>query len=237
MADLSPEQIAAKLKEQYGVSDDDAERAASRIRLSEFARGALDIRRRAIGEAIRKVPEYEWIEEAPDGDPVEAPRPVPVEQLRRTFLTTTDKLCEGLRAAGYMPPLVAWPVTFTIPWSALISDNRKYSAAYTKTRRPKLLLTPAYREAKRRVAELAREAMHGAEPVAVPVALHARVWVPDRRAGHDVANFAKCCHDAFEHVIYTKDEWLYDPRWTRMGVDVDRPRAELTITPFDPRSL
>jgi hypothetical protein len=39
-------------------------------------------------------------------------------------------------------------------------------------------------------------------------------------------------HDALEGVVYTKDRWLDDVRWYRAGVDVDAPRAEITISPI-----
>jgi Holliday junction resolvase RusA-like endonuclease len=57
--------------------------------------------------------------------------------------------------------------------------------------------------------------------------------VPDNHPRrHDAVNFAKCTHDALEKLVYTTDHWLYDVRWIRAGVDVDHPRAELTITPL-----
>jgi Holliday junction resolvase RusA-like endonuclease len=127
---------------------------------------------------------------------------------------------------------VAFPLALILPWSALVSDNAKYAPAYGKRGQPKMVLRPRYREAKKKTAGLAREIMAGAEPLATPLALSARVWVPDNRVGHDVANFAKCCHDALEKVVYVKDEWLYRITWERAGVDVDRPRAELTIDLF-----
>ena len=80
------------------------------------------------------------------------------------------------------------------------------------------------------MAAIARAQLAGFQPADYPVALTARVWMPDRRPGHDVANFAKCCHDALEGLVYVKDEWLYDVHWIRAGVDVDRPRADITIT-------
>lgn len=129
---------------------------------------------------------------------------------------------------------VILPLKFTLPWSALVSDNDKYSPAMRRSAKgelyPVLILTSAYRDAKAKARRLAKEATGGAAPLAIPLALHARVWVPNSRPGHDVCNFAKCAHDAFESVVYVTDEWLYDPRWTRIGVDVDAPRAEITIT-------
>jgi Holliday junction resolvase RusA-like endonuclease len=147
--------------------------------------------------------------------------PLPSVHYRAT--DAPDGIVTVLRA-------VVFPLCFTLPWSALVSDNRKYNAAYTRAKNPTLVLSHKYREAKKKAAGIAREAMGSAEPVAYPLALHARVWVPDNRPGHDVANFAKCCHDALEKVVYVTDEWLYRITWERAGVDVDRPRAEITIS-------
>lgn len=138
----------------------------------------------------------------------------------------------GRSADGSRSPIapLVLPLLLTVPWSALVSDNDKYAPALRGTK-PVIILTERYRKAKQRVQEVARDVVRGA-PLAIPLALHARVWVPDNRPGHDVCNFAKCCHDALEGIVYVRDEWLHDPRWTRAGVDVDRPRAEIRITPF-----
>lgn len=129
------------------------------------------------------------------------------------------------------PRLLVFPLEFIIPWSALVSDNQHYAPA-ERAGRPVIILKEPYRKAKQDVQTLARQAVGDAGPTAQPLALHARVWVPDNRPGHDVCNFAKCVHDALEGIVYTKDEWLHDGRWTRAGVDVDRPRAEIRIAPF-----
>ncbi len=65
-------------------------------------------------------------------------------------------------------------------------------------------------------------------PLNIPLTLHACVYVPDERP-HDVCNFAKCCHDALQRIVYTNDGRLYATYWERSGVDVDAPRAEITI--------
>ena len=125
-----------------------------------------------------------------------------------------------------------FPIRFTLPWSALCSDNRKYGAVIDGSR-PKLIHTAQYRAAKAAAKARAKDAMNDFGPLTTPLALSARVYVPDNRPGHDVANFAKCAHDAFEDVIYTKDELLHDVRWRRVGMDVDRPRAEIEIAPLN----
>jgi Holliday junction resolvase RusA-like endonuclease len=83
------------------------------------------------------------------------------------------------------------------------------------------------------VKTIVRPKVAGCAPVEIPVKLEARVWVPDNRR-RDVPNFAKCVHDALEKLVYVNDCWLYDSRWIRAGVDVDHPRAEITITPLAP---
>jgi Holliday junction resolvase RusA-like endonuclease len=124
----------------------------------------------------------------------------------------------------------------TLPWSALVSDNRKYAAALRGKGVPMLIHTEQYRNAKKAAKARAVDAMtvegQRFPPLARPLALVARVWVPDNRHGHDVANFAKCAHDALEGIVYSKDEWLHDVRWIRAGVDVDRPRAEIEVAPL-----
>lgn len=127
-----------------------------------------------------------------------------------------------------------WPLRLTLPWTALCSDNRKYGAAVVKngtTHFPKLVMTPRYREAKAKARQLAAKAMGGVSPVEFPLMLTARVYVPDNRQGHDVCNFAKCCLDAFEGVIYKNDAQLHSVLWLRSGVDVDAPRAEIEVRP------
>jgi hypothetical protein len=122
---------------------------------------------------------------------------------------------------------IAWPVRLLLPWSYLVSDNLRHGVIDGR-----LILTSAYRRAKGLIRDAARSKLAGCEPAACPLALVARVWVPDEIRAHDVPNFAKCCHDALESVVYTKDRWLWDTRWIRAGVDVDAPRAEVTITPI-----
>ena len=132
-------------------------------------------------------------------------------------------------------PAIEWPVTLLLPWSYLVSDNAKYVARIAGTMDkpvPKLNLSPEYRRGKGLVHDAARTKLGLVEPAAIPLALEARVWVPDEIRAHDVPNFAKCVHDALEGVVYVKDRWLYRAVWERVGVDVDAPRCELRINPL-----
>lgn len=117
-------------------------------------------------------------------------------------------------------------VTIRIPWSALVSDNEKYTVANGR-----IVLTEGYRTAKKAIGERAADAMGGFPHYSGPLTLTARVWMPDNRP-HDLTNFCKVVHDGIEHVVYHNDSQLHDVRWIRAGVDVDAPRCELTISPL-----
>lgn len=135
-------------------------------------------------------------------------------------------------------PSLRFPIRFVLPWSALISDNKKYGpvlrGSYTVPRAA-LTLLGDYRVAKTKARDCARRGMtvEGTTfpALAMPLSLTARVYVPDNRV-HDVCNFAKCAHDAMESVVFKTDSWLYDVRWIRAGIDVDHPRAEIEIQPL-----
>lgn len=120
------------------------------------------------------------------------------------------------------------PICVRIPWSALVSDNDKYTVAVSK-----LVLTDVYRNAKRAIGNAGADAMGGFATLNGPLSLVARVWMPDNRP-HDLTNFCKVVHDGLEKVVYRSDAQLHDVRWIRAGVDVDAPRCELTISPMTP---
>lgn len=141
-----------------------------------------------------------------------------------TTMTTTYKPGEPLVYVR----ISDWPVSLRIPWSALVSDNAKYGVVNGK-----LIAQKPYRAAKKAIASLAQDAMVGRLPAECPLSLHARVWMPDNRR-HDLTNSCKIVHDALEGTIYTDDVWLHRVTWERAGVDVDAPRAELTISPLTP---
>ena len=131
------------------------------------------------------------------------------------------------------PPL-EFPIRLVLPWSALCSDNEhEVGAIVMRSGKPypRKKLTARYKAARDKTEDVARQVMAGFAPLAQSLALHARVYVPDNRP-HDVCNFAKCCHDALQRIVYVNDSWLHDTRWTRAGVDVDHPRAEITVSPL-----
>jgi hypothetical protein len=91
---------------------------------------------------------------------------------------------------------IDWPVRLTLPWSCLISDNRRHGVIDGK-----LLLTSDYRRSKGLIRDHARNRLGRVQPATIPLSLTARVWVPDDTRAHDVANFAKATHDALEGVV------------------------------------
>jgi Holliday junction resolvase RusA-like endonuclease len=120
---------------------------------------------------------------------------------------------------------ISLPVRICLPWSLLVSENARYGVVDGA-----MILRREYRAAKAAIAERARESVGDVAPIASPVELRAAVFVPDRRP-HDVVNFAKLVHDALEKVVYANDRWIYRAVWEWAGVDVDAPRAEITIAP------
>lgn len=119
------------------------------------------------------------------------------------------------------------PITIVLPWSALCSDNIRHTIGGGP--RPQLVLEARYRQAKQKTATIARAVVGDVRAVAFPLALHARVYVPDNRV-HDCGNFRKGITDALASIIYANDKQLYRETWERAGVDVDAPRAEILIS-------
>jgi hypothetical protein len=129
--------------------------------------------------------------------------------------------------------LIRWPFRLTLPWSHLVSDNRKYAPAL-RGGKPAMILTVGYRAAKRLAAIVARTAWGDGVPYADGLLeLTARVYFPNDYRRRDAHNFQKCAHDALSGIVYADDSQLV-PRWIPAGVDVDAPRAEMTFHPFPP---
>lgn len=131
-------------------------------------------------------------------------------------------------------PAIQWPVKLLLPWSHLVSDNvRKMAVAKMVNGKPvaEMMLTSEYRRCKGLIRDKAKAQLGYVELATYPLKLEAAVWVPDDVRAHDVPNFQKCTLDALEGIVYTKDRWVYDSRFYRVGVDVDAPRADVIITP------
>lgn len=118
---------------------------------------------------------------------------------------------------------IAWPLMLTVPWSALVSDDERFGVIDGR-----MILQKRYREAREKIRQLASRAIDGAALAAEPLSLTVYVWVPDNRI-HDITNFCKIVHDGLEKGAIENDRWLHDVHWIRAGVDVDHPRAELTL--------
>ncbi|HEY2851152.1 MAG TPA: RusA family crossover junction endodeoxyribonuclease [Gemmatimonadaceae bacterium] len=97
-----------------------------------------------------------------------------------------------------------------------------------------LILSAAYRAGKKKAEDELRDQMtNGAYPVHPlqgRLMLVARMFEPNRSSRRDIANYAKMVHDALTGIVYEDDSQLDRVTWIRAGVDIDRPRLELTIT-------
>lgn len=147
-----------------------------------------------------------------------------------------------LVAASIAPPAeappaaaIAWPVRLLLPWSYLVSDNDRkepYVAQTPDGPRARMRLTARYAAGMQKIANVARATIGDAAAHEGPLSIDVRVWMPTGSARNDAINFSKIVHDALEGVVYRNDNLLHDTHWTRAGVDVDAPRAEVTITPI-----
>lgn len=140
-----------------------------------------------------------------------------------------------LLAAREQKPAIVWPFRLLLPWSLLVSDNDREEPYIRQTEngpRPAKRKTARCAKAQGEIANLARGKLGDVEPAEIPLEITARVWVPNNQLRSDVQNFAKATHDALEGIVYRNDNLLYWNHWLRVGVDIDAPRAELTIAPL-----
>lgn len=151
---------------------------------------------------------------------------------------TTDAIARGVvRDPGSLiperPPLQSRH--FTLPWSVLVADNAKYAPGVRRTPagpQGVILLTPAYRVAKKKAEALVREQLvaQGSPPLITgSILLMAELIEPDTRTRRDIANYAKLVHDVLTGLAYRDDHQLDEVRWIRMPHDIDRPRLEITL--------
>ena len=158
------------------------------------------------------------------------------EQIRRGLIAQgvpAEKASRALGSAFYgnrqpqkqEPTLAtapAGPVTLVLPWSCLISDNRHRGPVSSRAD------AAAYKLARTRAHAEAAEQWGPRAPFSGRIALVARIFLPNAQR-RDVGNFAKCLKDALSGVAYADDVQVVDERWIRAAIDVDRPRAEVTI--------
>lgn len=143
-------------------------------------------------------------------------------------LTTPDQREQHAALVADPPP--PGVVKLRLPWSSLVSDNDRWAPA-VRDGRAILLLTEDYRAGKKRIVAVSEAVMNGQPAIKTPLRFEALVWVPDNRR-RDVVNFGKMVLDSLSGIVYADDSQLYDVRWLRAGVDVDAPRADITITPL-----
>ena len=114
-------------------------------------------------------------------------------------------------------------LTFSVPWAALCSDNRKFKYRY--------VLSPQYRDAKLLVGTIAKEAAKKADwPLAVvDLGLYVLVREPDRRR-RDL-NFSKNLKDGITDVggVWVDDRQVRDERWVFQPAEKGKT-AGATIT-------
>ena len=98
-------------------------------------------------------------------------------------------------------------LTFTVPWAALCSDNRKFKFRF--------VLSEQYRDAKLLVGTIAKEAAKtsGWPLAVVDLGLYVLVREPDRRR-RDL-NFSKNLKDGITDVggVWVDDRQVRDERW------------------------
>ena len=134
-------------------------------------------------------------------------------QLRKAGVDLTKLV----RAKPVVPhtPFVG-PVTIVVPFDALCPDNAKFGAMVVRGKggkpRASLYLSSKYREAKRRIAEIAQEAMGTMAPAGGDVEVHFNVFWPDRRR-RDMHNYAKLLGDALISVVWEDDTQIVRSSW------------------------
>lgn len=163
-------------------------------------------------------------------------RGVPKDKARAMALREA-----GAPAANYvhvdLSKRLDFPIRITLPWSALCSDNFHERASIVRVRggkiAPRKVMDTRYKMARDKTREIARKVMGDFKPLAdMPLAMHVRVYLPGGSARNDAINFSKCANDALQGIVYKNDNQLHDQRWQRAGIDVDAPRAEITISPL-----
>jgi Holliday junction resolvase RusA-like endonuclease len=163
---------------------------------------------------------------------------VPLEKARLVALRAPvdgNPLAAPPAGVIHAPRSVALPFRMTVPWSELCSDNEKEVGSLTRLANGTMIarkkLTARYKTSKEAIRNRAKAIVKDAHPVSIPLAIQVDVWLPPSRR-NDAINFAKVCGDALEGVVYENDNQLHDARWRRMGTDIDRPRAEITLSPL-----
>lgn len=113
---------------------------------------------------------------------------------------------------------------FSMPWSALVSDNRRYGRGH--------ILSRQYRQARKEVAAHCVIAALAArwEKTDAVVHLEAEIIEPDRRR-RDL-NFGKALKDSITHagVIWEDDSQVRSETWRFTGRDKRKAGVNICIT-------
>jgi hypothetical protein len=129
-------------------------------------------------------------------------------------------------------------VVIVLPWSSLVTDNNRQ--AWVGTR---MMTTKEYKLAKQRAVDAIETQIGdtlpsdllaaGWQPLfASPVAITVMLFEPNRSAKRDLLNYQKLICDAMTGIVYADDSLIDDAHFTRGAPDIDRPRAEITVTPI-----
>jgi Holliday junction resolvase RusA-like endonuclease len=117
--------------------------------------------------------------------------------------------------------------TFSVPWAALCSDNRKFVKGY--------ILSGEYRQSKELIGQLALAAARkvGWEVQSCPLRLEVAVREPDRRR-RDL-NWSKNLKDGITSGggIWADDSQVRDERWYFVAPDKATAGADITIACLD----
>jgi Holliday junction resolvase RusA-like endonuclease len=123
-------------------------------------------------------------------------------------------------------------VSLSLPWSTLMPDNNRHCIVMTEGS-PRILTTQEYRARKKRAREqLEAQLGDGWRAIAVPVRVRLELIEPNRTAKRDILNYQKLVCDAMTGLVYVDDSLIDDAHWKRGAVDIDRPRAEITVSPL-----
>lgn len=127
---------------------------------------------------------------------------------------------------AFQTALTREPITLTIPYSILTSDNGRDKFALS---RGKLILTSKYRDRKAAVKITAGSQYRGAL-IESPVAVTTVLYAPDRRR-RDISNFNKFVNDALTGVVWVDDSQIDQITNIRGPIDRANPRLVVTVIP------
>lgn len=125
---------------------------------------------------------------------------------------------------GALPGVDEPPVSLVLPWSTLHSINGMFTIVGKEYQGAKL-------RARGKISEQLGDIHLGAwQPMTCRVGVDVVLVCPDRRP-RDLDNYEKLIYDALKGLVY-RDDSLIDDKRMRRDYDVDRPRAEITVTPI-----